>query len=272
MAEFQEACGMIRRVSVHEALFLVIGLFLGLQSAFAGLGLSWVVWGFLGVYGSILWFTAPGDKLRLLSAYGVAWALYAGSSVLVEKLGIPLRHRELLAADSFLHRPWTGTLPAWANDFFSAGYLSYHVYLHCACIDALLRGPSWRQSFSRRIFTAFGIGFIGYFTLPAASPAQAFPKLFPQAITGGLLTAWNDGLNAAMAARYDSFPSLHVLITLMLLGWDWRRFRGRFWIMLIPSVVMIAATVILRLHYTVDLLASGILFVGLHAFFERERT
>jgi len=26
------------------------------------------------------------------------------------------------------------------------------------------------------------------------------------------------------------------------------------------------------LHYTVDLLASGILFVGLHAFFERERT
>jgi hypothetical protein len=147
MAEFQEACGMIRRVSVHEALFLVIGLFLGLQSAFAGLGLSWVVWGFLGVYGSILWFTAPGDKLRLLSAYGVAWALYAGSSVLVEKLGIPLRHRELLAADSFLHRPWTGTLPAWANDFFSAGYLSYHVYLHCACIDALLRGPSWRQSF-----------------------------------------------------------------------------------------------------------------------------
>jgi len=58
---------MIRRVSVHEALFLVIGLFLGLQSAFAGLGLSWVVWGFLGVYGSILWFTAPGDKLRLLS-------------------------------------------------------------------------------------------------------------------------------------------------------------------------------------------------------------
>ena len=75
-----------------------------------------------------------------------------------------------------------------------------------------------------------------------------------------------------MAARYDSFPSLHVLITLMLLGWDWRRFRGRFWIMLIPSMVMIASTVALRLHYTVDLLASGMLFVGLHAFFERERT
>lgn len=272
MAEFEEARGMIRRVSVHEALFLVIGLSLGLQSVFAGRVLSGVVWGFIGGYGGILWLTAPGDKLRLLSAYGVAWALYAGSSVLVEKLGIPLRHRELLAADSLLHRPWTGSLPAWANDFFSAGYLSYHLYLHWACIDALLRDHSWRLRFSRRIFTAFGIGFIGYFTLPAASPAQAFPKLFPQAIAGGLITAWNDGINAAMAARYDSFPSLHILITLMLLGWDWRYFRGRFWIMLIPSMLMIAATVVLRLHYTVDLLASGILFVGLHAFFERERS
>ena len=101
----------MRRVYVHEALFLVIGLSLGLQSALAGLGLSGAVWGGLGVYGSILGFTAPGDKLRLLSAYGAAWALYAGSSVLVEKLGIPLRHRELLTADSFLPPPWTGTLP-----------------------------------------------------------------------------------------------------------------------------------------------------------------
>lgn len=58
MAEFQEAGGMMRRVSVHEALFLVIGLSLGLQSALAGLGLSGVVWGVLGVYGSILGFTA----------------------------------------------------------------------------------------------------------------------------------------------------------------------------------------------------------------------
>ena len=123
---------------------------------------------------------------------------------------------------------------------------------------------------SRRLFLAFGFGFVGYLTFPAAPPAQAFPELLDQALAGGSITAWNASLNAAMAARYDAFPSLHLLITLMLLSWDLRHFRIRFWIMIFPSILMAVATLALRLHYGVDLIAALLLFAFLHVFFERK--
>jgi membrane-associated phospholipid phosphatase len=80
----------------------------------------------------------------------------------------------------------------------------------------------------------------------------------------------NEFLNAAASARYDAFPSLHVLVTLTLLRMDWREKRWRFWTMLGPSLVMIASTLALRLHYAVDLLASAILFALLCVFWRRD--
>lgn len=263
---------MKSRISIHESLFLILGAFVGLALLVEGQYLAWTVFGITSVYAGLVRFTLTSDKVRLIAAYAVAWAFYAGSTPLVEALSVPLRHQELLAADSVLHMPWTGTLPAWANDILSAGYLSYHVYLHWACIDALFRDPTWRLAMSRRLFTAFGVGFVGYLTFPAAPPVQAFPELFTLALAGGPITAWNASLNAAMAARYDAFPSLHLLITLMLLSWDFRRFRFRFSIMVIPSILMAVATLALRLHYTADLIAALVLFACLHVFFERNQT
>jgi hypothetical protein len=51
-----------------------------------------------------------------------------------------------------------------------------------------------------------------------------------------------------------------VLITLCLLSFDWRHFRLRFWIMLTPALLILPATIALRLHYVVDVLASFVLF------------
>ena len=62
-----------------------------------------------------------------------------------------------------------------------------------------------------------------------------------------------------MAAKYDAFPSLHVLMTLVLLGVDWHHWRWRFWIMLPFTLLMVAATLALRLHYAVDLVAGSVL-------------
>ena len=135
---------MKSRISIHETLFLILGAFVGLALLMAGQSLAWAVLGLSSAYAALVRFTWPSDRVRLIAAYAVAWAFYAGSTPLVEALSVPLRHRELLAADSVLHMPWTGTLPAWANDILSAGYLSYHVYLHWACIDALFRDPTWR--------------------------------------------------------------------------------------------------------------------------------
>lgn len=260
---------------IHERLYLGLGL--AVSVALVGMH-GWQPLTFAAAmltlaYAVLLWNVKRGGRLWLLTAYIATWALYAGSSLLVEALDVRQRHLELWVADVFLFgrspvRAMDGVLPAWALDVLSLGYLSYHVYLHWALLDALLaRSNAWRLQLGQRLFTAFALGFVGYLLWPAAPPGAAFPDIFTAPLEGGALTRWNAQINTALAARYDAFPSLHALVTLTLLAWDWGAFRTRFWIMLVPSLLMLAATLALRLHYAVDLLAAAVLFVSIHAFF-----
>jgi membrane-associated phospholipid phosphatase len=54
----------------------------------------------------------------------------------------------------------------------------------------------------------------------------------------------------------DVFPSVHLAATLYLLLFDWRHGRRRFWVYLLPCVVLWWSTMYLRFHYFVDLLAG----------------
>jgi hypothetical protein len=263
-------------VQIHEWLYLGIGAALAAALACQGRGWTSVLFQVFALtcgYAVLLRLTETGGRARLLGAYGVTWALYAGSSVLVETLVVPLRHHELLAADTFLFGEppvlaLRGVLSPGLNDLLSLGYMSYHVYLHWALLQVVISNKNG-MLFGPRLFTAFAVGFLGYLLYPAAPPVTAFPELFPLPLDGGLLTHWNESLNIAMASRYDAFPSLHVLITLTLLAWDWRFFRLRFWIMLTPSLLMLAATLALRLQYVVDLLAACLLFLALQVIYAR---
>lgn len=72
----------------------------------------------------------------------------------------------------------------------------------------------------------------------------------------GPVTQLNNWINGHMAAGYDAFPSLHVLVTGAVLVWDFRRFRWRFNVMILPSLVMLVSTIALRFHYAIDVLVS----------------
>jgi len=222
-------------------------------------------------YVTIVWRTAPAFRLRLLVNYGLVWAAYAGSSPVIEALHLPLQNETLLTADRRLF----GETPSialsafrqrWIGETLSLGYLSYQIYLHWALLEAGWKPAEWRGQLSRLVFTAFAVGLAGYYLFPAASPYLAYAGLYERPIAGGWLTHFNEALNARMGARYDAFPSLHVLITLTLLAFDWSRLRWRFWVMLGPSILMIIGTLALRLHYAVDLLAGVALFAALTLF------
>lgn len=198
----------------------------------------------------------------------MAWAGYLGSTSIIEALHLTPHHAALLAADRWL----MGETPsvalssfegAWIGETLSAGYLSYQVYVHWVFVEALFKSNEWRDRCGSMLFTAFAVGFVGYLVCPASPPAAVYPELYTTPLAGGWLMRMNDALNAAAAARYDAFPSLHLLITLTLLLHDWRWARWRFLIMLAPSLVMMVSTLALRLHYVVDLIASMVLFAGL---------
>lgn len=265
-----------RSLQLYEVLYLAIGVALVVATPLRNSDwkASFVAALATAAYGILLGCSKIGSVQRLIGGYLATWILYAGSSKLVENLHLAIRSRELLGADEWLFgqspsMALQGHLPIWTVELLALGYMSYHVYLHWVLIDALWRNEAWREALSGRIFLAFGIGFSGYFAFPAASPAAAFPEMFHRPLLGGVLAHGNNTINATLGARYDAFPSLHTLITLIMLQWDWGHWRTRFWIMLAPSAIMLAATLALRLHYAVDLIASGALFVMLMVFHAR---
>jgi hypothetical protein len=147
------------------------------------------------------------------------------------------------------------------NEILSLGYLSYHAYLFWYMLDAVRRPVMERHVFARPLLTAFGLGFSMYFVIPASGLFCSFPSLFEQPVRGYWITSFTTALVAYVAPRYDSFPSLHVFITAVMLCIDFVNFRQRFVVMLVPSALMLASTVLLRMHYTVDLIASAILLI-----------
>lgn len=210
----------------------------------------------------------PLGRGRLLLNYVAVWTFYAGSTRVTEALGFPLWHAQLLAWDRVLFGETPsiivqGRFPGWVNDLCSLGYLSYHVYLHWVLIDALWRSDAWRAAYSRAILCGFGIGFWGYLLTPASGPSVAFPELFTHPLMGGGATWLNEAVVGNLGSKYDAFPSLHILVTGLLLATDWHWHRTRWKIMVAPSLVLVASTLVLRLHFAVDLLAGAALFACL---------
>jgi hypothetical protein len=206
------------------------------------------------------------QRIRLLASYGFMVWFYFAVARLTPCLGLTGRDDTLYALDRALF----GETPAvycealiapWLTEFLSACYLSFHVYLQVAVLDILWRPVGAAVRLSVSLFTAYAVGLLGYLLVPALGPWRAFPELFGTPLTGGIVTEFNAWIVRQGSSVYDVFPSLHVLVTFVLLDHDWREVRRRFWIMIVPTIGLVFATIYLRYHYAVDLLAGGGLFV-----------
>jgi hypothetical protein len=206
------------------------------------------------------------EKLRLLASFGFVLWFYFAVGRIVPALGVSTWDDVLLRADRLIF----GTTPAvycqaitapWLTDLLSACYLTFHVYLTVAVVHLLWRPLDAGIRLSVYLFTTHAVGLLGYLLVPARGPWKAFPDLFTTPLTGGPVTQFNACIVAQGSSVYDVFPSLHLLLTCILLDYDWREVRVRFWIMILPALGLIAATIYLRYHYAVDLIAGGLLFV-----------
>jgi hypothetical protein len=220
------------------------------------------------------------QRIRLLAAFAFATWFYCAVARITPALGTKLRDGTLLAMDEAIFWQTPAVFceqvsTAWLTDLMSLCYLTYHLYLFVAVMHAVLISSTVRQPLSPYLFTGFAIGFAGYLLVPAIGPAFAYPELFRRPLPGGVIARWIAEIVTAGSSRYDTFPSLHVLITCILLDYDWRQMRRRFWIMVIPSVGLMASTIYLRYHYAVDILAALLLFLALRRTFlmpSRERS
>jgi hypothetical protein len=128
------------------------------------------------------------------------------------------------------------------------------------------------------LFTGLCLSYLGYFAVPAVGPHHAYTTRPPE------LDGWLIGrpLHRAYVAlegeMADAFPSGHALASMIVLVISWRHARRTFWALLVPALGCVAATVILRYHYVVDVLAATALLpvaaaggTALHRWWERVR-
>ena len=109
------------------------------------------------------------------------------------------------------------------------------------------------------IVTGFLVSYIGYLLVPVRGPRFLLQHLQTQELRGLFLYDWlRATLDRIESAHYDCFPSGHTEMTI-LAWWSSRAIssnlaRG----MLVYTLGIIFATVYLRYHYTVDVLAGAL--------------
>lgn len=115
-------------------------------------------------------------------------------------------------------------------------------------------------------FTLAGlIGFVGYLAVPIVGPRYYFGKQlggFPSPVletSFAALAAHANELHVGLGRARNCFPSLHTAWGLIVLVFAYRQMRWLFFAYLLPVGSLLVATVYLRFHYAVDLIAGALL-------------
>lgn len=149
-------------------------------------------------------------------------------------------------------------------EWFSFFYLSY--FLICGVyllLSVWIRRPG-RHTTICGIGTAFifAVGQLGYMAVPGYGPGPALGHLFQAPVDGGFFWAWVVGSIEAASALKDIFPSLHTAVPLWFALWALevarsdRRMLPLAQVTLFCAANIIVATMLLRWHYAIDVLAG----------------
>jgi membrane-associated phospholipid phosphatase len=198
-------------------------------------------------------------RVRLSYYYVAMGVCFFSMRTAVPLLGIPSADSLLLHWDRLLlgETPavaWQSWLNPRVEDLAMAGYLFFFYYLLAGPGHYCFRDlPTFRKCIVG-LFTSYGIALLGYTVFPAGGPHLAMTFQTPlhgPLLLDSTLNIVNRGSNAV-----DVFPSVHVAASLYLLLFDWRHWRRRFWWALVPCLLLCFATLYLRFHYFVDILAG----------------
>jgi hypothetical protein len=163
-----------------------------------------------------------------------------------------------------LDRRWFGDVDAfflsWPLVVVDLLHLCYWFYFLSTVIlgGALYVRKDWERlrEYLAVVMAGILISYLGYFLVPAIGPHHFFhPR--PAQLNGLLL---GERLHAAIVAAEwrmpDAFPSGHALVSMIVIVMSWRLHRPTFRVVVGPAAGCVVATMALRYHYVVDVLAS----------------
>jgi membrane-associated phospholipid phosphatase len=149
--------------------------------------------------------------------------------------------------------------PGWV-EFYSFIYGAFIPYIYLSlALGCLGRPPTERDQFLTGWALTYTISYVGYLFLPGHGPVVFQADQHEVALEGGLFYRIVVLGNEATGGLQGIFPSLHVGGSLYLCLFDMRRNRLR-GMTYLPMVLLIyVATIFLRYHYVVDLIAGTVI-------------
>lgn len=236
---------------------LLAGGAAGLSIAFAGMFLSI----FVGAMIQQRWPSPWTARLRLALFPCLVNLVYWQLGPVVGHLRSRAWDPALLVADRKLMTETPSVLlEAWCTPVLTEILSACYMLFFPAVLAAFVAGIVLSEPQGARLFdgliSIYAFGFLGYSLIPAAGPHLAMPEAFSSSQTGGILTTTNAALVAEGSNRVDVFPSLHTAITVFLMAWLRTRHRRIFMILLLPAAGLCLATLYLRYHYAVDVVAG----------------
>jgi hypothetical protein len=213
----------------------------------------------------------PSELTRFLATFipptlGVL-AIYSHLDPLCDLLNPHLADAQLAAIDraAFGVNPglWLEQrTPAPVLDALYVCYTSYYFWPVSIGLILFAQGKERVAAFDRYILgyvllmlTSYAL----YLTVPAIGPRFFLAAEYAGPVRAGPLGRWFDTLFRGAPYFRDCFPSGHTALTLYALYQARRLTPGWFKVMVIPASGLIAATLVCRFHYAVDLAGGGLL-------------
>lgn len=145
----------------------------------------------------------------------------------------------------------------WLTEVLMICYYSYFVFALVLGVALYWRGR--RQEFDEFVLAVavfYSILYALYAAVPAIGPRFFLSYEFHQPLSGVFLTPYLDTLMRMSPFNRDCFPSGHTGLTLLVLSYAFRFDRRAFWILLPLGTGLIAATIVERYHYAIDLICA----------------
>jgi hypothetical protein len=145
----------------------------------------------------------------------------------------------------------------WA-EILSVFYAAFIPYLYLSIFLGLIGRPEReRNEFVIGFATLYALSFLGYLFLPARGPIVELAGLFPVPVEGGTFHRLVLRSVDAAGGPHGAFPSLHVGASSYAVLFDLRHCNTLRALIYAPLLVLIVlATLVLRYHYLVDLVAG----------------
>ena len=172
----------------------------------------------------------------------------------------------LARMDAYLTGPVPGAWLEWMvrpalTTVLQICYTSYYFVPIIFCLILFFKRET--EYFDISLFgitLGFFVSYLGYIMVPALGPRFYFEGQYAHDLMrGGVAKGIDSTLNLLEGTNRDAFPSGHTEVVLIVLAYAWRYKRWFFWLALPLVTGLIVATMYLRYHYVIDVVAGAAL-------------